>query len=166
MDPVILPFWDIVRSRAVRVLGRRRLHHLTRGPYEAAERIPAPLSQVVTANISWCGNRPVMILSTVNARLNLDRFVEWFGYSIRPATSTEVSVLAGTHVQGSAPAGLAWMMPVFIDDVLMQEEALWVAAGDPSIWLCLAPPDLLQVTGAFPIDIRLDTESVRPARGL
>ena len=75
-------------------------------------------------------------------------------------------MLAGTHVQGSAPAGLAWMMPVFIDDVLMQEEALWVAAGDPSIWLCLAPPDLLQVTGAFPIDIRLDTESVRPARGL
>jgi prolyl-tRNA editing enzyme YbaK/EbsC (Cys-tRNA(Pro) deacylase) len=165
VDPVVLPFWDIVRSRQVPVLGRRRLHHLTRSPYEAAELIPAPLSQVLSASIVWCGNRPIMILSTVDTRLNFDRFAEWFGYSIRPATPIEVSVLAGTHVQGSTPAGLAWMMPVFIDAVLMQEDALWLSAGDPSIWICLAPPDLQQVTGAFAVDIRLDTEGMRPARG-
>lgn len=164
MDPVILPFWDIVRSRRVRLLGRRRLHHLTRGPYQASERIPAPLSQVVTTTIAWCGNRPVMILSTANVRLDLDRFVDWFGYSVRPATSTEVSVLAGTHLQGSPPGGLAWMMPVFLDQLLMEEDALWVPAGDPSLWICLAPSDLLQVTGAYPIDIRLEDRTEHPVR--
>jgi prolyl-tRNA editing enzyme YbaK/EbsC (Cys-tRNA(Pro) deacylase) len=158
VDPVILPFWDIIRSRRVRVLGRRRLHHLTRGPYQASERIPAPLSQIITTTIAWCGNRPLMILSTADVRLNLDKFFEWFGFPVRPATSVEVSVLAGTHLQGSPPGGLAWLMPVFLDHLLLEEEALWVPAGDPSLWVCLAPHDLLQVTSAYPVDIRLRTD--------
>lgn len=168
LDQLLLPFWDMVKSRGVQVVARRRLHHLTRGIYQAAEQIPAPLNHIVVTTICWCGNRPILLLSTPDVRLDLDRIEGWFGFPVRPATSTEVSALAASHLQGVPPGGLAFMMPVFIDDVLLNEEFLWVPSGEPSLWLCLTPPDLLRVTGAYPVSLRTEENptSVRfPAFG-
>lgn len=156
MQQYWVPFWDVIKTREIEVLDRRRLHHLTRGPYEVSEVLPSRLDRVVTTTVCWCGTRPILILSTADVRLDYRRFVTWFGYEVRPATSTEVSALTAAHLQGVPPSGLPYMMPVFLDDVLLQAEALWIPAGDPSVWVLVRPEDVVKVSGAFPVSIRLD----------
>ncbi|MCL8207376.1 MAG: prolyl-tRNA synthetase [Actinomycetia bacterium] len=162
-----IPFWDLVRSRGVTVLDRRRLHHLTRSVYEAAELIPAPLDRIVATIICWCGNRPALFLTTPAVRIDLDRIGTWFGAPVRPATPTEVSALAATHLQGVPPSGLAFLMPAFLDEELLTAETLWVPAGEPSLWLELTPADLLKVTGAYPVALRYrEADRLRRVPGL
>lgn len=154
METIPVPFWDIVRSRGIPVIAHRRLGYQSTGAYEAAKILGVPLKQVVVSTIYWCGNRPLLVLSTADARLNLDRIGDWFGTTVRPANSIEVSALAGTHLQGVPPHGLAFMMPIFVDEVLLKEPFLWVTAGDPALWLCLTPENLLQASGAYPVPVR------------
>lgn len=150
-----VPFWDIMRTREIEILGRRRLHHLTRGAYEVSEILPCRLNQVVTTTVCWCGTRPILILSTADVLIDYRIFVRWFGYEVRPATSTEVSALTSAHLQGVPPGGLPYMMPVFLDDVLLESDSLWIPAGDPSVWVRVLPPEVVKVSGAFPVSIRL-----------
>lgn len=155
MQQYWVPFWDVLKTREIHVRDRRRLHHLTRGAYEVSEVLPSRLDRVVTTTVCWCGTRPILILSTADVRLDYQRFVSWFGYEVRPATSTEVSALTAAHMQGVPPSGLPYMMPVFLDDALLEAEELWIPAGDPSVWILVTPEDVVRVSGAFPVSIRL-----------
>ena len=155
MQSYWVPFWNVRLAREVQVMDRRRLHHLTRGAYQVSELLPAPLDRVVTTTVCWCGTRPILVLSTADVRLDYDRFALWFGHEARPATSTEVSALTASHLQGVPLSGLPYMMPVFLDQELLKAESLWIPAGHPSVWVLLKPDDVVRVSGAFPIDIRL-----------
>jgi prolyl-tRNA editing enzyme YbaK/EbsC (Cys-tRNA(Pro) deacylase) len=165
MDPVeegLVPFWVAIDNRAPGVLDRRRVPRHVRGPYEASRHIPAPLSHVLTSTIYWCGNRPLLLLATPEITLDLDIVGSWFGIPIRPAQPTEVSVLAGSDLTAVPPAGLAAMMPVFMDDSILELSSIWVPAADPTLWLSLAPERLVRASGAFPVPIRAGAVPRRP----
>jgi hypothetical protein len=157
MEPTqngLLPVWRAVANRSVEVLDQRRLPREVRGPYEASDYIPATLDHILVSAIYWCGPRPVALLSTPAITLDLEILEEWFQVKVRPAQSTEVSAVAGSDLTAVPPAGLALMVPAFMDDSLLQVPYLWFPAADPALWLCLTPDDIMRVSGAFPVTIR------------
>lgn len=150
------PFWDMIINAAVPVVDKRQLHHLTRGIYQAAERLKADIRQMGQVSVYWCGHRPVTVLSSPVNRIDLEKLQNWFGVIVRPATATEVAALCGTHVNGIPPTGLAYQMPLFIDDELLKNPAIWVSAGDPAIWVALTPENLVRVTGGYVMHLKME----------
>jgi hypothetical protein len=150
----LLPVWKAVALRSAEVLDERRLPPDVRGPYEASDFIPTTLDHILVSAVYWCGPRPVSLLSTPAITLDLEILEEWFQVSVRPAQSTEVSAVAGSDLTAVPPAGMALMVPTFMDDSLLAAEYLWFPAADSALWLCLRPDDIMRVSGAFPVTIR------------
>lgn len=150
------PFWDMIVNAAIPVVDKRQLHHLTRSVYQAAELLKADISQMGQVSIYWCGHRPIAALASPITRIDLERIQEWFGFSVRPATATEVAAVCGTHVNGIPPSGLAYQMPLLIDRDLLQQPAIWVSAGDPAIWVELTPDNLVRVTGGYVMHLAIE----------
>ena len=150
------PFWDMIVNAAIPVVDQRQLHRLTRGVYQAAEILQADILQMGQVSVYWCGHRPIAVLSSPAARIDLERLQDWFGFVVRPATATEVAAICGTHVNGIPPSGLAYQMPLFIDEDLLDQPAIWVSAGDPAIWVALTPKNLVRVTGGYVMHLKVD----------
>lgn len=156
------PFLEMVDSGAIPLVDRRKLHYLTRGVHQAADRLNAEIQQMVEVSVYWCGNRPVVVLHSPVNRIDLSKLELWFGVEVRPASPTEVSALCGTHVYGSPPAGQSYQMPIFIDEDLMRQPFVWAAAGDPSLWVALTPHNLVRVTGGYVVDVKRPNYVDRP----
>ena len=148
------PFLDMIDSGEIPLVDRRQLHYLTRGVYQAAERLKANIRQMVEVSVYWCGARPVVVLHAPVNRPDLTKLETWFGFDVRPASPTEISALCGTHIYGSPPAGQSYQMPIFIDDDLTHPPFVWAAAGDPAVWVALTPENLVRVTGGYVVDIK------------
>lgn len=151
------PFWEMIVNEAIPIVDKRHLHYLTRGVYQVAERLPADIQQVVETTVYWCGYRPVVVLCSPVNRVDLDKLQNWFGFVARPATATEISALCGTHVHGIPPSGLAFQMPVLIDQDLMAYPHVWVSAGDPAIWVALTPENLVRVSAGYVLNLKRES---------
>lgn len=148
------PFLEMIASASIPVVDQRDLHYLTRGVYQAAERLDTDIAHLVEVTVYWCGHRPLVVLSSPVNRIDVDKLELWFGYAVRPATATEVSALCGTHVYGIPPTGQAYQMPILVDDDIMQQDHVWVSAGDPAVWVALTPKNLVRITGGYVMPLK------------
>lgn len=151
------PFWEMIINKDIPIVDRRDLHYLTRGVYQVAERLGTDIAQVAEATVYWCGQRPLVVLSSPVNRVDVEKLEEWFGFVVRPANATEISALCGTHVYGIPPAAQAYQMPVLIDHDLTKYPHVWVSAGDPAIWVALTPENLVRVSAGYVLDLKRDS---------
>jgi prolyl-tRNA editing enzyme YbaK/EbsC (Cys-tRNA(Pro) deacylase) len=151
------PFWDMICDMNIPVVDTRALHYLTRGVHQAAHRLNARLQQMVEVSVYWSGIRPFVVLHSALNQVDLEKLQTWFGLTVRPANSIEMSILCGTHIHGAPPVGQSYQMPILIDGDLMSESVVWVSGGDPAFWVALTPMNLVRVTGGYVVHVKRPT---------
>ena len=86
--------------------------------------------------------------------MNEQRLHELVGEPIEKADAQFVREHTGFAVGGVPPVGHAERLTTYIDEDLLQYEAIWAAAGTPHAVFQLTPLDLQAMTGGQIISIK------------
>lgn len=130
-------------SRVVELL------HSTRTAPEAAHAIGCQVGQIVKSLIfrGKQSNIPIFVVASGINRVNEQRLYELVGEPIEKADAQFVREHTGFAVGGVPPVGHAERLTTYIDEDLLQYEAIWAAAGTPHAVFQLTPSDLQAMTG-------------------
>jgi prolyl-tRNA editing enzyme YbaK/EbsC (Cys-tRNA(Pro) deacylase) len=66
-----------------------------------------------------------------------------------------VRAQTGFVIGGVPPVGHLERLPTYVDEDLLQYEAIWAAAGTPHAVFRLTPSDLLKMTGGEVVSLKI-----------
>lgn len=127
----------------------------TRTAQEAARAIGCQVGQIAKSLIfrGKHSNTPLLVVASGSNRVNERRLSKLVGEPIEKADATFVREHTGFAVGGVPPVGHAELLTNFIDEDLLQYEAIWAAAGTPHAVFQLTPAELQAMTGGQVIAI-------------
>jgi len=128
----------------------------TRTSAEAAERVGVKLGQIVKSLIfkGQTSGKPVLVLTSGANRVDEARIGAYAGEPIGRADADFVRAATGFAIGGVPPVGHATPMETYIDEDLLQYDAIWAAAGTPNAVFELTPAMLQTMTGANPAPVK------------
>lgn len=121
----------------------------TRTAQEAAHAIGCQVGQIVKSLIfrgKYSGT-PFLVVASGSNRVNEQRLSDLVSEPIEKADAEFVRQHTGFAVGGVPPLGHVEQLQTFIDEDVLQYEALWAAAGTPHAVFQLTPSDLQAMTG-------------------
>ena len=123
----------------------------TRTAVEAAQAVGCQVGQIVKSLIFMGAetNRPILVIASGPNRVNESRLAELVNEPIKKADADFVRSSTGFAIGGVPPVGLSNPVLTFIDEDLLQYEAVWAAAGTPHAVFQLNPADLRRITGGI-----------------
>ena len=143
---------DFLRMNAVEA----RIEEFAEGTptaVDAARAVGAKLGQIVKSVVLACDGRFVVALIPGDRRADLDKIGRAAGCSrTRIARPDEVLAATGFEVGAVAPFPLPKIDRVYVDRTLLAQKRVWVGAGSTSHMAGLAPPDLVRLARAQPMD--------------
>jgi prolyl-tRNA editing enzyme YbaK/EbsC (Cys-tRNA(Pro) deacylase) len=121
----------------------------TRSAAEAASAIGCAVAQIAKSLvfITHTSRKPVLVIASGANRVNTRYLGEVLGEPIDRADPDFVHQATGFAIGGVPPVCLAQPVETFIDEDLLQFEAIWAAAGAPTAVFKLTPADLVRMTG-------------------
>ena len=121
----------------------------TRTAVEAAQAVGCQVGQIVKSLI-FRGvetDRPILVIASGPNRVDETRLAELANEPVKKADADFVRASTGFAIGGVPPVGLSGPIMTFIDEDLLQYEAVWAAAGTPHAVFQLNPAVLGRITG-------------------
>ncbi|HHS83059.1 MAG TPA: YbaK/EbsC family protein [Devosia sp.] len=131
------------------------LEQSTRTAKEAADACGCPVSAIVKSMVFERADDGSLVLVLVSGAHNADlkKLKALFGCKLRPARPEKVREQTGFAIGGVAPVGHVNPIPVYMDEILLNHERVWAAAGQPNALFEVAPETLRDKTGARIIQV-------------
>ena len=128
----------------------------TRTAGEAAQAVGCQLGQIVKSLVFKGGqtHKPILVVASGANRVNERRLAELTGERIEKADADFVRQHTGFAVGGVPPVAHPERIETYIDEDLLQYEAIWAAAGNPHAVFQLTPTDLQSMTGGKVVSIK------------
>ena len=125
------------------------LPRTTRSAAEAAEAVGCQVAQIAKSLVfkGRASGRPILVIASGANRVDERALGELVGEPIGKADADFVRQATGFAIGGVAPVGHVRPVRTFIDEDLLRHDAIWAAAGTPNAVFCLAPADLVAMTG-------------------
>ena len=138
-------------ARAARELGLEvrvePLPERTRTVQEAARAVGCEEAQIAKSLVFVADGDPVLCIASGAHRVDLDLLCDVLDCAeVRQANPDEVRAATGFAVGGVPP--IAHDLPVILDELLLEEDRVWVAGGDGNTVFEVDPRMLADCTGA------------------
>lgn len=129
----------------------------TRTAQDAARALGTTVAQIVKSLVFLADGRPVLALVSGVNRLDEAKFAAACGARrVVKADADRVRSATGFVIGGVPPLGHRWPLPVYLDRDLLAHEVVYAAAGTPTAVFPITPAELLRVTGAQAVDLRVE----------
>ncbi len=128
----------------------------TRTAQDAAQAIGCAVPQIAKSLV-FRGEEtgdPILAIAGGSNRVDTAKLAEQAGEPIGKADADFVRERTGFAIGGVPPVGHAEQVETFIDEDLLQYDAVWAAAGTPHAVFRLRSSDLQQLTGGKISDIK------------
>ncbi len=121
----------------------------TRTAREAAGAIGCQVCQIAKSLVfkGKHSGKPLLVIASGANRVDEAKVAELAGEPIEKADADFVRQHTGFSIGGVPPVGHSVSMQTWIDEGLLQHEAIWAAAGTPHAVFKLKPMDLPEMTG-------------------
>ena len=129
-----------------------RMDESTRTAADAAKACGCTVGQIVKSLIfkgQTTGDLLLLLVSGAN-RVDMDKAMAVVGEALEKADANDVRQRTGFAIGGVAPIGHLEAPRIWIDETLMQYDAVWAAAGAPDAVFQVTPKALVEATGAVP----------------
>lgn len=123
---------------------------------EAARAVGCDVAQIAKSLVFKTAGtgRAVLVITSGANRVNEWRIGVLLKEALDKAPAAFVREHAGFAIGGIPPVGHAKPMETFIDEDLLQHEAIWAAGGTPNALFRLTPADLVKMTGGRVIKVK------------
>jgi prolyl-tRNA editing enzyme YbaK/EbsC (Cys-tRNA(Pro) deacylase) len=126
----------------------------TRTAADAAAAVGVDVSQIVKSLVFEVDGHPVLALVSGPNRLDEARLTRAAGGSrVSRASADAVRAATGFPIGGVPPFGHRSDLATFLDRDLLRHDVVWAAAGTPRHVFPLAPPVLMELSGAITADL-------------
>jgi Cys-tRNA(Pro) deacylase len=120
---------------------------------DAAAAVGARLPQIVKSLLFSCDGRWVLVMVPGDRRADRDKVAAAAGCErAKIAGPEEVERVTGFEAGGVAPFPLPGVHAVFVENMLLSNEVLWMGAGSRRHMAAIAPADLVRLSRARAID--------------
>ncbi len=121
----------------------------TRTAADAAEAVGCRVGQIAKSLVfkTRKSKRPILVITSGANRVDVKRMRQVVGEKLGKADADFVREATGYAIGGVPPVGHAHPIETYIDEDLMQYEAIWAAAGTPRALFRIAPQELARITG-------------------
>ncbi len=128
----------------------------TRTAVEAAQAVGCQVGQIVKSLVfrGKLSRKAMLVEASGVNRVNEQRLSELAGEQIEKADADFVRQVTGFAVGGVPPVGHVEEMETYIDEDLLQYDAIWAAAGSPHAVFRLSPGELQTMTGGKVVSIK------------
>jgi len=128
----------------------------TRTAADAAAALGCDVAQIVKSLIfrTKTTSRPVLVLASGKNRVDTKKIRTLLGEKLGKADAEFVRKHTGFVIGGVPPLGHTSQMKTFLDEDLLQFDAIWAAAGTPYAVFKLTPAELQQMTGGTVADVK------------
>jgi prolyl-tRNA editing enzyme YbaK/EbsC (Cys-tRNA(Pro) deacylase) len=132
------------------------LPNSTRTAVEAAQAVGCQVGQIVKSLIfkSKRTHRPILVIASGQNRVDEKKIEALIGEPLGKANADFVRQQTGFAIGGVSPVGHIQTLETYIDEDLLQYEAVWAAAGTPHAVFRLNPADLSVMTGGKVVEIK------------
>ena len=134
----------------------RELPATTRSAEEAAAAIGCRVEQIAKSLVfkTKGSEKAVLVIASGKNRVDEKKLAVYVGEPIERADADFVRQKTGFAIGGVPPVGHSEKLETFIDEDLLQYEAIWAAAGTPNAVFRLTPADLTKMTNGKVIPVR------------
>ena len=121
----------------------------TRTAADAAAAIGCSVGQIAKSLVfrAETSDRSVLVIACGTNRVNLERIAGLVGEPVGKADADYVRDMTGFAIGGVPPVAHATPPLTFIDEDLLQYDAIWAAAGTPNAVFRLTQDNLVRLTG-------------------
>jgi Cys-tRNA(Pro) deacylase len=126
----------------------------TRTAAEAARAVGTTVAQIVKSLVFVADERPVLVLASGANRVDLKK-LGWLAGAARveKATADTTRAVTGFSIGGVPPVGHLAVLPVFLDETLLQHRVVYAAAGTPHAVFAIDPRALVRATDGVVWDL-------------
>lgn len=125
----------------------------TRTADDAAAAVGCEVGQIVKSLIFEVDGELVLALTSGSNRVDTAKLTEAAGGArCGRADADQVRAITGYAIGGVPPFGHESPVRAFFDPALLDHDVVWAAAGTPRHVFPLTPAQLLEVTGAEPVN--------------
>lgn len=127
----------------------------TRTAEDAARNVGCDVSQIVKSLVFGSDRGPLLFLVAGNNRLDVKK-----GASVAGVTKLErldanaAKAATGYSIGATPPLGVTTQLDVFMDEDLLQHDAVWAAAGRPDSVFPADPKELARAANATVADVK------------
>jgi Cys-tRNA(Pro) deacylase len=126
----------------------------TRTAAEAARAVGSTVGQIVKSLVFVADDRPVLVLASGANRVDLTKLARLAGAArVVKATADTTRAVTGFSIGGVPPVGHLTVLPVFLDETLLQHPVVYAAAGTPHAVFAIDPRALVRATGGVVGDL-------------
>ena len=132
----------------------------TRTAEEAATAIGCAVGQIVKSLVFTVADQPVIALVSGSNQLDTRKLADLLSVSrkqVKRADADMVRAATGFAIGGVPPFGHATVMPVYVDEDLLQYDVIWAAAGTPNTVFEVTPTELIQAANGFVADLAIES---------
>jgi prolyl-tRNA editing enzyme YbaK/EbsC (Cys-tRNA(Pro) deacylase) len=120
----------------------------------AAEALGCEVGAIANSLLFDAGGSPVLILTSGAHRVDTQKTAAGVGVErLRRATPEFVREHTGQVIGGVSPIGHPAPVPTYLDSWLQRYDVVWAAAGHPAAVFSTTYEELLELTGAEPVDV-------------
>lgn len=132
----------------------------TRTSEDAAAAVGCSVAQIAKSMIfrprGADGARPVLVLTSGANRVDAARVAAAVGVPVKRADADWVRDVTGFAIGGVSPVGLLTKPVVLLDEDLLPLDPVWAAAGSPHHVFRTTPGELVRMTGATVVGVRVE----------
>jgi len=129
----------------------------TRTAQDAADAVGCKLGQIVKSLLFEAGGRTVLAMIPGDKRADTAKIARAAGaQEAHVASANRVRELTGVDPGAVSPVPPPPVDVVAIDPRLLLPDSVWIGAGSPRHVACLAPPELMRLSGAEQLDLVAD----------
>lgn len=129
----------------------------TRSAQEAAEAVGCQVAQIVKSLCFVVNGRSTICLVSGANQLDERKLAALAGVGrkqVSRADADSVKAATGFSIGGVPPLGHVTPSPVYVDEDLLQFEAVWAAAGTPFAVFAVRPAELVRASGGQVADLK------------
>ena len=129
----------------------------TRSAQDAADTIGCTVAQIVKSLCFVVNGEPTMVLVSGINQLDekkLAALCQVGRKKVKRANADVVKAATGFSIGGVPPFGHASQLTIFVDEDLLQHEAVWAAAGTPFAVFAIAPDRLVAACGGTDVNLK------------
>ncbi len=131
----------------------------TRTAVEAAAAVGTSVPRIVKSLVFLADDSPILVLVSGSNRVDTAKLQRMLGTPIARADADRVRLETGFAIGGVPPLGHPRLIPVYVDEDLLQFDEVWAAAGTPFAVFPIDPRRLVEAAGGKVVDVK---ESVAP----
>jgi Cys-tRNA(Pro) deacylase len=127
----------------------------TRTAEDAAAAIGTSVPRIVKSLVFLADDQAVLVLVSGSNRVDTERLGRLLRRRILRADPERVQRETGFAIGGIPPIGHSTRLPTYIDADLLQFDEVWAAAGTAHAVFPISPDELVEITGAAVVDIKV-----------